>query len=125
MNKRICGSFSGALFSGTGGRGKRKVIKLHLQIMSRSHLKHNAYNATAARAVLHSSTSNYTSVLHYAVILGIMSPLCPHCAIFLSLSFLLWEWFSSHREQEKSQETILQVVRKIIRRATSQSTQCT
>jgi len=108
------------------GGGKREVIKLHLQIMSRSHLKHSAYNATA-RVVLHWSTSNYTSVLHYAVIFGIMSPLCPALRNF-SLSFFLSLGF--HRTfaqgtRNCNKEMVLQAVRKIIRRATSQSTQCT
>lgn len=77
------------------GGGKREVIKLHLQIMSRSHLKHSAYNATA-RVVLHWSTSNYTSVLHYAVILGIMSPLCSALRNFSLSFFLSLGRFSSH-----------------------------
>lgn len=53
--------------------------------MSRSHLKHSAYSATA-RVFLRWSTSNYTSVLHYAIILGIVSSLCPAMRSF-SLSW--------------------------------------
>lgn len=115
MNKRICGSFSGALFNTKVGEGKREVIKLHLQIMSRSHLKHSAYSATA-RVFPRWSTSNYTSVLHYAVILVIVSPLCPALRSF-SFSFSLLDRFIARFIAQwarncRVKEMVLQAIKK-------------
>lgn len=84
------------------GMREREVIKLHLQIMSRSHLKHSAYSATA-RVFPRWSTSNYTSILHYAVILVIVSPLCSRIAqfFFLSWSSLVSSHVLSFRHSEQ------------------------
>lgn len=102
MNKRICGSFSGALFNTKVGEEKREVIKLHLQIMSRSHIWNTArivqplvYFRAEAPLIIRAYyiTQLYLSSCHHYVL---------HCAVFLSLS-LSWTvslHVSLHSEQE-------------------------